>query len=327
MTVKPKVMNPILMSRADNSAPDDRRKKGLGTTVDKNAQEIERPDLHPEQIALESNPNLMFEHWDEFWRKIHGPRCSYQDGPDDTFFAGICGYIQVHRLPAGPSCYFAPPYKAMTEPDGSLVKFVGDKIPPYRRPLQDGLVYWLAPTVKDLLPIDTCPKAVNKICPEGNIFVRNGIPSLSAEYVIVPSKTADWAPICTVKTHYVKKDGMGKKELQNYLLHTHADFIKDGELGKRKIERFAYILNMNEKPDEPFYSDDAANLAGISVTFFKNMKDCEEYYGSEEYQKVACKESEILDMEMSEWWTGIVYQVLVPENERATDRMETIEWE
>lgn len=327
MERKPNVMNPILIARADNSAPDDRRTRALGSTVDKKGKPVERPDLTPEQIALEQNPNLMFEHWDEFWRKVHGPRCMYKDGEQDNYLEGINTYCQIHRLPAAPSSAFAPPYPAMTDKTGVLYDYVWDKVPAYKRPMYDGLVYWAGTTVEKLLYIDTSEKAVKKICPEGNLFTRNGTCGLSAEYVIVPSKTPDWAPVCTVKTHYPKIGGMKKKELQEYLLKKHADFVKDGRRAQEVFQRFAYIVNVNEKPGEPFYSEEGAKLAAISVTFFKNMKDCEEYYASEEYAKVAEKEVRFLDMDKSEWWTGMLYQVMIPENEEETIREEKIQWQ
>lgn len=326
MGKKPNVMNPILIARADNSAPDDRRIRAAGSTIDEAGNPVERPDLTPEQIALEKNPNLMFEHWDEFWRKVHGPRCIYKDGEEDNFLSGIHTYCQIHRLPAAPCSAFAPPYPAMTDENGSLYQSVWDKVPEYKRPMHDGLVYWAAPSVADLLPIDTSEKALRKICPEGNLFTRNGTCGLSAEYIIIPSMTDDWAPVCTVKTHYAKEGVMSKKKLQEYLLNKHSDFIKNGEQAKKVIKRFAYIMNINEKAEEPFYSEEGTKLAAISVTFFQNMRVCEDYFASEEYAGVAAKEAEILDLDKSEWWTGLLYQIMIPETEEITDRNGKIQW-
>ena len=29
--------------------------------------------------AVEADPNLAFEHWDEYWRKVHGPKFAYEE--------------------------------------------------------------------------------------------------------------------------------------------------------------------------------------------------------------------------------------------------------
>ncbi|MCZ4061468.1 hypothetical protein O3W44_23495 [Pantoea sp. LMR881] len=65
------------------------------------------PDRHAAKLALEAEPNLAFEHWDEYWRKVHGPKFAYA-GPG-TQNDSVLRYDQVHRLASGPSSWFRPP--------------------------------------------------------------------------------------------------------------------------------------------------------------------------------------------------------------------------
>lgn len=53
--------------------------------------------------------------------------------------------------------------------------------------------------------------------------------------------------------------------------------------------------------------------------YFDNMVDCENYFSSEGYQGIQKEEEIFLDMNRSEWWTGIIYPFFYPEDERVTD--------
>ncbi|MFD7136453.1 hypothetical protein [Streptomyces sp. NPDC059894] len=317
-TSRPSAMFPILIARSDDSAPDDRRERSEGSVIDRQGKPIERPDLTPSLNALEGNPNLMFEHWDEFWRKVHGPRVVHRDTAEDSMIEGVSNYHQIHRLAGAPSSAFPPPYEPLVDSTGLLYPHVWDKVPPYVRPAYDGLVYWAAPTTEALIPVGYSRQAVEKINHEGNLFNRGSAGSLSAEYVIVPTEEAALPPVCTVKIHH-RRAGE-QHELQERLLRWHSDVIKDGELARRLVRRFAYIFTINKSADEPFYSERGVEVDAISVTYFRNMGDCETYYGSDEYRAVAQQEAEFLDTERSEWWTGIVYPLIDVVSEAATDR-------
>jgi hypothetical protein len=55
---------PFLFTRVDNTPPNEREILP-DNTVDKSGEPIPEPHKHPEKLALESNPNLAFEHFDE----------------------------------------------------------------------------------------------------------------------------------------------------------------------------------------------------------------------------------------------------------------------
>lgn len=315
----------MLIARSDDSSPGDRRERNEGNIIDRQGQPIERPDLTPSLNALESNPNLMFEHWGEFWRKVHGPRVIHRDAAEGNMIDGVSNYHQIHRLAGAPSSAFPPPYRPLVDGDGFLYPYIWDKVPAYNRPAYDGLAYVAAPTVKELVPFGYSSQAVEKINHEGALFNRSWTGSLSAEYVIIPNDAPSFPPICTVHVHYRRAGG--QRELQEHLLHRHSVVIRSGSLAQTLIQRFAYLLNINKSPDGPFFNDRGKRVDAISVTYFRNMGDCETYFGSEEYQTVQNRENGFLDNERSEWWTGIVYPFINPRSEVATARDSSVRWD
>lgn len=317
MKLHPQAAFPILQVRADNTPNSDKRIRDINSVVDKYGHAITEPDQHPELIALEGNPNLSFEHYGEFWRKVHGPRVAYAGGKD-YMCSGVSEYYQVQRVSAAPSSAFPPPYSPLVDEYGELYDFIYDKVPTYHRPAFDGLVYWAAPTKKKLEPVGTSNHATQKIGHEGELFTRGSAASLCAEYIIIPCTSASLPPVCTVKIHY-RKSGT-QQEFQHKLLHSHCDIIAQGPEAQKHIKRFAYLFNINLDPNELFYSEAGVQIDAISVTYFKDMGDCEAYYSSEEYQKIQALEDKFLDTERSEWWTGIVYPIIVTPDLDVTDR-------
>lgn len=315
---KPIALNPILISRADNTPNHDRRPRMPAGVVDLEGEPVAYPDKMPEQIALEQNPNLMFEHWDEFWRKVHGARVMYQDGPNDTMLDTICTYYQVHRLPAAPSSLFSPPYQAPVDKVGRLYPVSTVHVPSYRRPIFDGLVYWGAPTTEDLMSVEYSTKAIDKINAEGNVFLRYAVSGLCAEYVIIPCRNETIPAFCTVKVHYCT--GSTREAFQKMLLFEHSKYIQEKSATQKYVRRLAYIFNLNKTEKEPFATLGGMKIDAISVTYFDTMIDCERYYASDDYKAIEEREKEFLNMAESEWWTGVVYQFLSPKNEQVTDK-------
>lgn len=317
MTINPRVAFPILQVRADNTPMSDLRIRAAGNLIDTEGNPIPEPDKTPEKIALEADPNLAFEHYGEYWRKIHGPRVAFNGG-EDCMCSGVTDYYQIQRVAAGPSGAFPPPYLPILDEAGQLYDIMHDKVPKYIRPRFDGLVYWTAPTIEKLKPVGCSKHCMEKIVDEGAVFTRGDAASMKSEYVVRPCTEEDLPPVCTVKIHY-RKDGE-QEAFQQKLLNEHADKIMDGSMAQKYIKRFAYLFNINKNEDEPFYSAEGVKVDAISVTYFKNMKDCEEYYASEEYKAIQRIEDGMLDTELSEWWTGIVYPIISTPDEGVTDR-------
>src|SRR5690349_15983787 len=61
------------LSRAD-STPLDQRSRAGGHILGKDGKVISDPAADPFANAFEPNPNLNFEHWGDYWRKVHGIR-------------------------------------------------------------------------------------------------------------------------------------------------------------------------------------------------------------------------------------------------------------
>lgn len=313
----PLALNTILVSRADNSPENGDRPRGKGYIVDKNGVPVPDPAKEPEKIALEANPNLLFEHFDEFWRKVHRPRVVYQDGADDGMLKNAAAYYQIHRLPAAPSSTFPPPYPAIVDEKGFLYPVEDIHVPAYQRPVYDGMVYWGAPTIDDLLPIGYSPKAEKKINAEGQVFLRNAVSGLSAEYIIIPLQGQKLPPFCTVKVHY-RASGT-REDFRNYLLREHSRMICSRTETKEYVKRFAYIFCENKDLLEPFASGAGMKIDALSVMYFDNISDCEQYFASAGYQEIAASERQLLDVKRSEWWTGVVYPFFYPTEEQVTD--------
>ena len=70
------------LSRADPT-PLDQRSRASGHIFDKDGKVISDPAADPSANAFEPNPNLNFEHWGDYWRKVHGVRFLHPDEADD----------------------------------------------------------------------------------------------------------------------------------------------------------------------------------------------------------------------------------------------------
>lgn len=130
-TTKPLIVTPTFVSRTD-ATPEDERPHDAGSGVNRAGQEVAHPDRHPSALALEADPNRAFEHWDEYWRKVHGPKFAYAE--PGTANDKVLRYDQVHRIASGPSSAFRPPYRAMVDADDKFVGNPAARVPTYRRP-------------------------------------------------------------------------------------------------------------------------------------------------------------------------------------------------
>ena len=70
------------LSRAD-STPLDLRSRADGHVLDRDGTVVADPASDPSDNALEPDPNLNFEKWGEYWRKVHGVRFLHADEATD----------------------------------------------------------------------------------------------------------------------------------------------------------------------------------------------------------------------------------------------------
>jgi hypothetical protein len=198
-TDEPLIVLPAFLSRAD-STPQADRPRDPNNVVDTSGKPIPEPATDPSALAFEPNPNLAYEKWDEYWRKVHGMRFTHEDGPEDKSMAVMLRYDQVHRIPGGPTSHFPPPYHAPVDDNGRLHSEVIGKIAPYKRPMYDGLAYMAFKTVEDLTMSFGSGKFPATIVPEERVMFRS-VPHLIAKEFILLASPAHRDPISLVKVH------------------------------------------------------------------------------------------------------------------------------
>ena len=75
-TAKPLIVTPTFVSRVDDTARGE-RPQDSGSGKSTHGHEVHLPSWRPHALALDGDPNLAFEHWDEYWRKVHGPKFAW----------------------------------------------------------------------------------------------------------------------------------------------------------------------------------------------------------------------------------------------------------
>lgn len=137
-TGKPLIVTPTFVSRVDGTPRGERPQEG-GSAKSPHGHEVRFRNWRAGALALESDPNFAFEHWDEYWRKVHGPKFAW-DKPGGSS-AKVLRYDQVHHVASGASSGFPPPYRAMVNESGRLPSDHWRHVPEFRRPRWDGLAY------------------------------------------------------------------------------------------------------------------------------------------------------------------------------------------
>jgi hypothetical protein len=67
------IVTPTFVSRVDATLYGERL-HDQGSSRGRDGREVRHPDRNAEALALEPDPNAAFKHWDEYWRKVHGPK-------------------------------------------------------------------------------------------------------------------------------------------------------------------------------------------------------------------------------------------------------------
>lgn len=303
----PLVCLPFPLTRVDNTPKADRDMfptNSIGT----DGKPVSDPDLEPGRLALEQNPNLMYEHWDEYWRKIHGPKFIHKDDEKDPSTDYVMLYNQVHRLTSGPSSLFPPPYAPMLGEDGKLSEHPSQMVPKYRRPKWDGMAHICYPSLSEVTKFFVTDKYKNKIIPDEAVFLRVALVFASAQYIIIPGNEVP-DPIVMVK-FYQRKDGT-REDFQQKLLWDHADFVRDQADTKKYVTRYALLLNIGpHDKNDPLYQEAGQKVDAMAMMSFKNMTDCEAYLSGDDFRAIETKEDEISIREKSEWFTAINYNLV-----------------
>jgi hypothetical protein len=291
------------LSRADNT-PLELRRLGEGFTLGKSGKPVRDPAINGSILGFESDPNINFEHWGEYWRKVHGVRFTHADERDDQTLERLLRYDQLHRFAPGPTNSDSPPYRAPADNDQKLLPTVLGHVEPYRRPRWDGIAYLNFATPEDIAIVLANERVQTKILPEDRAMFRDIAPVLARQYIVIPSETG--AEAATLVKIHVRRQQHSRLKFQQWWRKEHADFLKLHALKQGKIKRYTQLHNIGPtQAKEPLYHPDAAKIDGVSLLGFANVSDIEDFLVSPANNSIVKHEAEMIDQAASEYWTTI----------------------
>ncbi|TCG08668.1 hypothetical protein BZM27_10375 [Paraburkholderia steynii] len=292
-----------LLSRADTT-PLDVRRLGDGYTLDKSGQPLRDPAKDSSAIGFESNPNVSFEHWGEYWRKVHGVRFTHIEEDNDRSLERLLRYDQLHRFAPGPTSFNAPPYRAPADESGMLWPTILGHIEPYQRPRLDGVAYLNFESIDDIAAVFANERVRTKILPEDLTMFRDIAPVLARQHIIIPSESGNEA-VTLVKLHVRRKDE-ARESFQQWWLEDHGPYVSSHCQGSQLVKRYAQLHNIGgREPGEAFFHPDAATLDGISLMSFSSLADLEDFLVSPMNASIVEHESLKTEQAASEYWTTI----------------------
>jgi hypothetical protein len=132
---KPLIVSPTFVSRVDDTPRGD-RPQDSGSAKSPHGHEVHLPNWRAGALGLGGDPNRAFEHWDEYWRKVHGPKFAWNEPGSSSEL--VVRYDQLHRIASGPSSGTPLPYRAMIDEHGLLPSDPWKRVPEFRRPRWGG---------------------------------------------------------------------------------------------------------------------------------------------------------------------------------------------
>ncbi len=307
------------LSRAD-STPLDQRSRAKGHLLNRDGSVVLDPAADPATNAFEADPNLNFEKWGNYWRKIHGVRFLHPEVVEDEAVIGrLLRYDQIHRLAAGPTSTAPLPYRPPLDSNGRLFDTVIGHIEPYQRPAWDGVAYLNFQSVEDLGLMLGSERVRRAILPEDQVIFRDLAPFLARQYILLPNAAANDA-IVLIKTH-ARRDGLDRETFQRRWLSNHAAIVMY-ELDKVSgVTRYAQLHNIGPtESGQPLFHPATAGIDGVTLLAFASMRDLETFVQSDSSAAIHKAEHTIMDVSAGEYWTGLVLTVvdqLAPEQATA----------
>ncbi|MCC7126090.1 MAG: EthD domain-containing protein [Acidobacteria bacterium] len=307
---EPRIVLPAFVVRCDTT-PDVApfRVARPGYCVNENGEAIADPAANPQVPALEPNPELRWEAFDEYWRKIHGPKIVHVDGPGDTATGRLLRYEQQHRIPGGPTSAAAPPYRPQVDANGLLVTDPQARVADYVRPSFDGLAQLAFATRADfnaffgVLPGD---KYLEKIVPDEKVFLKGFVFNISEEHILIPDKgTRD--PIILVKTLERGPQFTSREAFQARWLAERTKVVASSPTSRKLIERYAQLHNISNPADGAFYDPVGDRYDVVEVLSFANPSHLEEYLASPDYAKVMTDDARYVAR--TEFFTAVNYVI------------------
>jgi hypothetical protein len=297
---KPLIVTPTFVSRVDDTARSE-RPQDAGASKSRHGHEVHLPNWRPHALALEGNPNLAFEHWDEYWRKVHGPKFAWDEPGSSS--ALVLRYDQVHRIASGPSSSFPLPYRAMVGNDGRLPSDPERHVPAYARPRWDGFAYIAYAEEADIERTLSQEKFKERIVADEQVAFRMVTREITREYILVPS-ARHRDPVSLVMIH-MRAPGLSREEFQQRLLGAHAQLVLAQPATGEFVRRYAQLHNIGSTQKDP----EGSRIDAVSVLSFASLNDLEDYLVSPDYAAIQASFDALLG-EGSEWWTGINYSVI-----------------
>lgn len=299
-TGKPLIVTPTFVSRVDDT-PRGERPQDSGSAKSRHGHEVHRPDWRPGALAIEGDPNLAFEHWDEYWRKVHGPKFAWDEPGSSS--AKVLRYDQVHRVASGPSSFFAPPYRAMVDEDGRLPSDPWKHVPAFGRPRWDGFAYIAYAEQEDIEATLGQEKFAERIIADEQTAFRMVTREIAREYILIPSERHR-DPISLVRIH-MRRPELSRADFQRRLLGEHADLVLAQGATRELVRRYAQLHNIGSTQEDP----EGSRIDAVSVLSFASMNDVEDYLVHPDHAAIDASEQALCG-EGSEWWTALNYSVI-----------------
>jgi hypothetical protein len=313
MSVRPGTDHPLtvifsFLSRAD-STPLDQRRRAEGHILDAEGRVIADPAADPNANAFESNPNLNFEKWGEYWRKVHGVRFVHVEEADDRSLDRLLRYDQIHRVAAGPTSLTPPPYDVPVDGSGRLFPTVIGHIPPYRRPRWDGVAYLNFEAVEDIATVLANERVRTKILPEDQTIFRDIAPVLARQFILMPSPSGKEA-ISLVITH-VRRPDLDRETFQRRWLNDHADVVLAQPDTRRLVQRYVQLHNTGPTvKGEPFFHPETSRIDGVTLMGFASMNDVEEFLQTDGYRTIIESERALCVPDAGEYWAALNFGIV-----------------
>ncbi|MGE0336774.1 MAG: EthD domain-containing protein [Gammaproteobacteria bacterium] len=306
MPTSPLIVLNALVIRADSQPPEGHRRARPRYNVNSAGAGIEDADARDRTLALTDRPQLEWEAFDEYWRKIHGPKILHVDGSDDRQTALLTYYLQQHRIPGGPTSERAPPYAAPLAPDGRLVTDPAARCVPYTRPAWDGIAQLGFRSRADLAAFfDVGPgKYGQKIVPDEAVFIRGFGFHVAEEHLVVAADRRQH-PVVLLKTH-VRNAGLTRAQFRGYWMADYAERVRRAATATGLVRRYAQLVNVSE-PGDALYDAVGDRIDGVGALSFANMNDVEDFIASDAHAAL-CAEEQAFAAE-SAYFTALNYLI------------------
>ena len=261
--------------RGDSTPPEGHRRARPGYNVNRLGQGVEEPATADRELVMSPRPQLEWEAFDEYWRKVHGPKIIQQEGPNDAATPALGFYLQQHRIPAGPCSEAPAPYPPLLGADGLLDTQPAAHCRTYQRPMFDGLAQ-LGFDSRAALDsfFNVQGKYGRKIVPDEQVFIRGFAYNISEEYPVIPGDRRS-APVILVRLHQ-RAAGQDRPAFRGHWMSHHADLVRRHPEARSLVRRYVQLVNVVEAGD-PLHDELGQRYDGVGVYSFANMNDCEDF--------------------------------------------------